>query len=156
MISFKSSAWSRRAQEIEGVKGMSRGQDFSDNVYIPLETYWTRFGEAYSTGNNGGRAVSQITLRLKNQDDAIATGQAIDQALSANPSIRRLHGWRPTGTTPTSPQHAFDVHGDDGAVGQHFTPGRWHRDHEHHAGDSGPNELERSESAAPWEHANEM
>ena len=71
--------------EIERVKGTAAGQDFSDNVYIPLQTYWARFGEAYSTGNNGGRAVSQITLRLKDQDDAIATGKAVEQAL------RRTH-----------------------------------------------------------------
>ncbi|WP_315854997.1 ABC transporter permease [Stieleria varia] len=67
--------------ELEQVKGTTSGQDFSDNVYIPLETYWTRFGETYSTGNNGGRAVSQIVLRLKDQDEAITTGQAIKQAL---------------------------------------------------------------------------
>ncbi|KAA5543917.1 ABC transporter permease [Roseiconus nitratireducens] len=71
--------------EIERVKGTTAGQDFSDNVYIPLQTYWTRFGEAYSTGNNGGRAVSQITLRLKDQDEAVATGQAVERAL------RRTH-----------------------------------------------------------------
>jgi ABC-type antimicrobial peptide transport system permease subunit len=67
--------------EMESVEDTSRSQDFSDNVYIPLETYWTRFGEAYSVGNNGGRAVSQITLRLKNKEDAVATGQAVEQAL---------------------------------------------------------------------------
>jgi ABC-type lipoprotein export system ATPase subunit/ABC-type antimicrobial peptide transport system permease subunit len=67
--------------EIDSVEDTSRSQDFSDNVYIPLESYWRRFGEAYSTGNNGGRALSQITLRLKDQDDAIATGKAVEQAL---------------------------------------------------------------------------
>lgn len=68
--------------ELEGVADTSKKQDFSDNVYIPLETYWTRFGDALSTGNNGGRAVSQITLRLKSTDDAVATGKAVEQALS--------------------------------------------------------------------------
>ena len=68
--------------ELESVKSTSRGQDFSDNVYIPLETYWIRFGEAYSVGNNGGRALSQITLRLKDEGDAVATGQAVEQALA--------------------------------------------------------------------------
>lgn len=68
--------------EMAGVDDTSRKQDFSDNVYIPLETYWTRFGEVYSVGNNGGRAVSQITLRLKNTEDAVATGNAVEQALS--------------------------------------------------------------------------
>ena len=63
--------------ELESVKSTSRSQDFSDNVYLPLETYWIRFGESYSVGNNGGRAISQITLRLKDQRDAVATGQAV-------------------------------------------------------------------------------
>ena len=68
-------------EEMESVKDTSRSQDFSDNVYIPLETYWVRFGESYSVGNNGGRAVSQITLRLKDPEDAVATGQAVETAL---------------------------------------------------------------------------
>ena len=69
-------------EELDSVEDTSRSQDFSDNIYIPLETYWRRYGEAYSVGNNGGRAVSQITLRLKDQGDAVATGQAVEQALS--------------------------------------------------------------------------
>ena len=68
--------------EMASVKGTSRSQDFSDNVYIPLETYWIRFGDVYATGNNGGRAVTQITLRLKDENDAVITGQAVEQALS--------------------------------------------------------------------------
>ncbi|MEZ6091302.1 MAG: ABC transporter permease [Pirellulaceae bacterium] len=68
-------------EELDSVEDTSRSQDFSDNVYLPLETYWIRFGEVYSRGNNGGRALSQITLRLRNQDDAVATGKAVEQAL---------------------------------------------------------------------------
>ncbi len=68
-------------EEMESVEDTSKSQDFSDNVYIPLETYWVRFGETYSVGNKGGRAVSQITLRLKDQQDAVATGRAVEQAL---------------------------------------------------------------------------
>ncbi|MGB1925484.1 MAG: ABC transporter permease [Rubripirellula sp.] len=69
-------------EELDSVEDTSRSQDFSDNVYLPIETYWRRYGEAYSVGNNGGRALSQITLRLKDQNDAVATGQAVEQALS--------------------------------------------------------------------------
>lgn len=69
-------------EDLDSVEDTSRSQDFTDNVYIPLESYWARFGEAYSVGNNGGRAVSQITLRLKDQEDAVVTGQAIEQALA--------------------------------------------------------------------------
>jgi len=68
-------------QEMESVSNTSTRQDFADNVYVPLETYWSRFGESSSTGNNGGRAISQITLRLKDQNDAVATGEAVQLAL---------------------------------------------------------------------------
>lgn len=68
-------------QEMESVSNTSTRQDFADNVYMPLETYWSRFGESSSTGNNGGRAISQITLRLKDQNDAVATGEAVQLAL---------------------------------------------------------------------------
>jgi len=63
--------------EIESMKGVTRSQDFADNIYIPIETFWSRYGDAYAIGNNGGRGVSQITLRLKDTKDAIATGAAV-------------------------------------------------------------------------------
>ena len=59
------------------MKGVTRSQDFADNIYIPIETFWSRYGDAYAIGNNGGRGVSQITLRLKDTKDAIATGAAV-------------------------------------------------------------------------------
>lgn len=68
--------------ELDAAEDTSSKQDFSDNVYIPLETYWSRYGDSLSTGNNGGRSISQITLRLKDNVDAVATGQAVDQALA--------------------------------------------------------------------------
>ena len=68
--------------EIESIKGTTRSQDFSDNIYLPLEAYWGRYGEAYSFGNNGGRALTQITLRLRDTGDAVATGRAVEQALA--------------------------------------------------------------------------
>ena len=68
--------------EMKSVKDTSRGQDFSDNIYLPLDSYWIRFGESSSVGNNGGRALSQITLRLKDQNDGLATGNAVEQALT--------------------------------------------------------------------------
>ncbi|QDS88231.1 Macrolide export ATP-binding/permease protein MacB [Rosistilla ulvae] len=68
-------------EDLDSVDNTSKKQQFFDNVYIPLETYWIRFGEVTSRGNNGSRALSQITLRLKDQRDAVATGHAIEQAL---------------------------------------------------------------------------
>ena len=65
----------------ETIKGTVRGQDFSDNAYIPLGTFFTHFGDIYSVGNNGGRGVTQITLKLHDQDTAIASGIAVTEAL---------------------------------------------------------------------------
>ncbi len=68
--------------EIESLqKGKIRSQDFSDNLYIPLETFWARYGDTVMTGNNGGRGLSQITLRLKDQKDAVATGDTVKATL---------------------------------------------------------------------------
>ena len=67
--------------QIESMKGKVRGQDFSDNLYMPIETFQIRYGDYYSTGNNGGRGLSQITLRLKDQNTAVATGEAVRVAL---------------------------------------------------------------------------
>ena len=67
--------------ELESQKGVSRSQDFADNTYIPIETFWSRYGDSYSVGNNGGRGVSQITLRLKDPNDALKTSEAVLAAL---------------------------------------------------------------------------
>lgn len=67
--------------ELESVNKKVRSQDFSDNLYMPLDTFWARYGDYYSTGNNGGRGLSQITLRLKDQKDAVATGEAVKATL---------------------------------------------------------------------------
>ncbi|MFT5522118.1 MAG: ABC-type lipoprotein export system ATPase subunit [Pirellulaceae bacterium] len=71
--------------EVESIKGTVRSQDFADNVYIPLKSFWARHGDLYLNGNNGGRGVSQITLQLFDQEDAVATGIAVTEAL------RRTH-----------------------------------------------------------------
>jgi len=66
---------------LDGVKGTARGQDFADNIYIPLETFWTQYADPQMQGNNGGRGVSQITLRLRDKHDAVATSAAVLEAL---------------------------------------------------------------------------
>jgi ABC-type lipoprotein export system ATPase subunit/ABC-type antimicrobial peptide transport system permease subunit len=67
--------------EIQSMKGKVRSQDFSDNLYIPLETFFVRFPDSAMVGNNGGRALSQITVKVRDPDDAMATGEAIRAAL---------------------------------------------------------------------------
>ena len=67
--------------EIDNVKGKVKSQDFSDNLYMPLESFFVRYPDVAMTGNNGGRALSQITLKLKDQNAAVATGEAVRAAL---------------------------------------------------------------------------
>lgn len=67
--------------DIDNMKGKVKSQDFSDNLYLPLETFFVRYPDVAMTGNNGGRGLSQITLRLKDQNDAVATGEAVRAAL---------------------------------------------------------------------------
>ncbi len=67
--------------EIDNVKGKVKSQDFSDNLYMPLESFFVRYPDYSMTGNNGGRALSQITLKLKDQNAAVATGEAVRAAL---------------------------------------------------------------------------
>jgi macrolide transport system ATP-binding/permease protein len=67
--------------EIERVEGSVSREDFADNIYIPLSTFWVRFGDAYSFGNNGGNGITQITLKLKDGVNPFATGEAVVDAL---------------------------------------------------------------------------
>ncbi len=67
--------------DIDNMKGKVKSQDFSDNLYVPLETFFVRYPDVAMTGNNGGRGLSQITLRLKDQNTAVATGEAVRAAL---------------------------------------------------------------------------
>jgi ABC-type lipoprotein export system ATPase subunit/ABC-type antimicrobial peptide transport system permease subunit len=68
--------------EIERVEGSVSREDFADNIYIPLTTFWSRFGDAYSVGNNGGNGITQITLRLKDGVSPFAMGDAVVDALT--------------------------------------------------------------------------
>ncbi len=50
--------------ELESGKGASRSQDFSDNAYIPIETFWARYGDSSWSATTACRGVSQITLAI--------------------------------------------------------------------------------------------
>ena len=67
--------------EIERVEGSVSREDFADNIYIPLSTFWVRFGDAYSFGNNGGNGITQITLKLQDGVNPLVTGEAVVDAL---------------------------------------------------------------------------
>ncbi len=67
---------------MEGIRGSVRSQDFADNAYIPLSTFWSRFGDSSSRGSDGGMGITQITLRLKDKKDAFTTSEVLLDTLT--------------------------------------------------------------------------
>lgn len=58
------------------------GQDFTDDVYIPLTTFWNRIGDWTSERSAGTRTnevieISQVTFRVKDMEDVLPTSSAI-------------------------------------------------------------------------------
>jgi len=61
-------------------------QDFTDDVYIPLTTFWRRIGDWTMERSAGTRTnevveLSQITFRVKRQDQVLATADAIEKIM---------------------------------------------------------------------------
>lgn len=57
-------------------------QDFSDDVYIPITTFWQRIGDWTQIRTSGTRIneiveISQITFEVDNMDDVVPTADAI-------------------------------------------------------------------------------
>ena len=62
-------------------------QDFSDDVYAPISTFWRRIGDWTMERSAGARVsevvqLSQITFRVKQTEDVLATSKAIDSIMS--------------------------------------------------------------------------
>ena len=63
------------------VGGSLSGQDFSQDVYIPVSTFWQRFHDINTFYSNGSRTsehieLNQITLRAKAGSDVLQTADA--------------------------------------------------------------------------------
>ncbi len=61
-------------------------QDFSDDVYAPITTFWRRIGDWTMERSAGSRVsevvqLSQITFRVKQTQDVIATSKAIESIM---------------------------------------------------------------------------
>ena len=73
-----------------GIAGSLDSQDFGDDVYIPVTTFWRRIGDRTLTiaaGQRSGQEVelSQITFQVRSIDDVVPTAKAIEDTMS------RLH-----------------------------------------------------------------
>jgi ABC-type lipoprotein export system ATPase subunit/ABC-type antimicrobial peptide transport system permease subunit len=66
----------------EGIRGAVRSQDFTDNVYVPITTYWRRFGEPYGATRPGSFTVSGVTLTVRDQSQVLETSELIKRTLA--------------------------------------------------------------------------
>jgi len=73
-----------------GIGGSLEALDFSQDVYIPVTTFWRRIGDRTLTIGAGQRSgeqveISQITFQVASVDDVLRTAQAIENTMD------RLH-----------------------------------------------------------------
>ncbi|MEM9409857.1 MAG: ABC transporter permease [Planctomycetota bacterium] len=76
----------KRRGMMAAVGSSLEAQDFSDDVYVPITTFWRRIGDWTMERSAGSRVsevveLSQITFRVKDTDDVIATSEAIDSIM---------------------------------------------------------------------------
>ena len=69
-------------ERFEGIRNAVRSQDFGDNLYIPITTYWRRFGDSYGTTRPGSMTVSGVTLMVHDQTQVLQTSELIKQTLA--------------------------------------------------------------------------
>jgi putative ABC transport system permease protein len=70
-----------------GIGGSLDSQDFSNDVYVPITTLWSRVGDVVVTRRSGsfeGEIVelSQITLRVDSVDSVLATAEIVKNTLA--------------------------------------------------------------------------
>lgn len=71
-----------------GVGGSFAGQDFSKDVYIPIETFWKRLTDLIVTRTSTSRdaeylELSQITLQLASKEDVEDTALTVERMLKS-------------------------------------------------------------------------
>ncbi len=76
----------RKRGMMAAVGSSLEGQDFTDDVYAPITTFWNRIGDWTMERSAGTRInevveISQITFRVKDINDVMATSSAIEAAM---------------------------------------------------------------------------
>jgi len=72
-----------------GIGGSLAAENFSSDVYIPITTFWRRLGDLMVVTKPGqfqsdDVEVSQISMRIENQDDVLRTAEVIRSTLAAH------------------------------------------------------------------------
>ena len=75
-----------------GVGGSLAAQDFTDDVYIPISTLWTRIGDIVVTRRSGSfegeiLQLTQITLRVDSVDHVLATADVVRNVIAGKHRI---------------------------------------------------------------------
>ncbi|MDR1383148.1 MAG: ABC transporter permease [Planctomycetaceae bacterium] len=80
-----------------GIGGSFSAQDFSNDVYIQIDTFWSRFGDKIIT--NSGSSIemeqielSQVTLQVDKRENVMKTSELIRMTLDKHHSKMRDYG----------------------------------------------------------------
>jgi putative ABC transport system permease protein len=80
------------------IGGSFAAQDFSNNVYVPIQTVKVRIGDTVYTNRSGSREgeivqLNQITIRVDEVENVLETAELIKETL------KRRHKWQDYGVT---------------------------------------------------------
>ncbi|MDR1493013.1 MAG: ABC transporter permease [Planctomycetaceae bacterium] len=80
-----------------GIGGSFSSQDFSNDVYIQIDTFWSRFGDKIITVSGSSMEaeqieLSQITLQVDQQKNVMKTSELIRMTLNPHHSKMRDYG----------------------------------------------------------------
>ena len=72
-----------------GIGGSLAAQDYNSDIYIPLKTFRSRFGDLiirFASGSFTAEEVelSQITLKVENREDVLVTAEVVKESLKRN------------------------------------------------------------------------
>jgi putative ABC transport system permease protein len=80
-----------------GIGGSLTSQDFTNDIYIPIETFWGRFGDEVINMSGGSVEaekveLSQITLQVDHRDNVMATSELIKMTIEKHHSRMKDYG----------------------------------------------------------------
>ena len=80
-----------------GIGGSLTSQDFTNDIYIPIDTFWARFGDEVINMTGGSVEaekveLSQITLQVDHRDSVLETAELIKMTIEKHHSKMKDYG----------------------------------------------------------------
>ena len=122
-------------------QGSLAGQDVQNDVFIPMPTAMSRFGDQRIRSRAGSREATSVELHAMivqagDEGSVIPLSLDVQRALELeHPKLQDVALSVPLGAAATDRADAAAVHGADGGDRGAVAAGGRHRDHEHHAGE---------------------